>query len=56
MDSDLRNLVRQGLLQRRGTSALKKESHHVLALTKQGQGFLRRQGLVPDDQPSIRGL
>jgi hypothetical protein len=56
MDSDLRNLVRQGLLQRRGTSALKKESHHVLTLTKHGQGFLRRQGLVPEDQTIYSGL
>jgi hypothetical protein len=56
MDSDLRNLVRQGFLQRRGTSALKKESHCVLALTKQGQGFLQRQGLVPEDQTIYSGL
>lgn len=56
MDSDLRNLVRQGLLQRRGTSALKKQSRHVLTLTKQGQGFLRRQGLVPEDQTIYSGL
>ena len=56
MDSDLRNLARQGLLQRRGTSALKKESQHVLTLTKQGQGFLRRQGLVPKDQTIYSGL
>jgi len=56
MDSDLSNLARQGLLQRRGTSALKKESQHVLTLTKQGQGFLRRQGLVPEDQTIYSGL
>jgi len=56
MDSDLRNLVRQGLLQRRGTSALKKESQHVLTLTKQGQRFLRRHGLVPEDQTIYSGL
>jgi len=56
MDNDLRNLVRQGLLQRRGTSALKNESQHVLTLTKQGQGFLRRQGLVPEDQTIYSGL
>ena len=56
MDSDLRNLVRQGLLQRRGTSALKKESQHVLALTKQGQRFLRRHGPVPEDQTIYSGL
>jgi hypothetical protein len=56
MESDLRNLVRQGLLQRRGTSALKKESQHVLTLTKQGQRFLRRHGLVPEDQMIYSGL
>jgi hypothetical protein len=56
MDSDLRNLVRQGLLQRRGTSALKKESQHVLTLTKQGQRFLRRHDLVPEDQTIYSGL
>jgi hypothetical protein len=56
MDSDLRNLARQGLLQRRGTSALKKESQHVLTLTKQGQRFLRRNGLVGEDQPIYSGL
>jgi hypothetical protein len=56
MDSDLRNLVQQGLLQRRGTSALKKESQHVVTLTKQGQRFLRRQGLVAEDQTIYSGL
>ncbi len=56
MDSDLRNLVRQGLLQRRGTSAFKKESLHVLTLTKQGQRFLRRHGLVPEEQSIYSGL
>lgn len=56
MDNDLGNLVRQGLLQRRGTSALKKESQHVLTLTKQGQRFLRRHGLVPEDQTIYSGL
>src|ERR1700737_2494251 len=56
MNNDLRNLARQDLLQRRGTSALKKESRDVLTLTKQGQGFLRRQGLVPEDQTIYSGL
>jgi len=56
MDNDFRNLVRQGLLQRRGTSALKRESQHVLTLTKQGQRFLRRHGLVPEDQTIYSGL
>ncbi|HUL34707.1 MAG TPA: hypothetical protein VL128_12540 [Candidatus Eisenbacteria bacterium] len=56
MDSDLRHLVREGLLQRRGTSALKKESQHVLTLTKQGQRFLQRHGLVPEDQTIYSGF
>jgi hypothetical protein len=56
LDGDLRNLVRQGILQRRGTSALKKESQHVLTLTKQGQRFLRRHCLVPEDQTIYSGL
>jgi hypothetical protein len=56
MDSDLRNLLRQGLLQRRGTSALKKESQHVLTLTKQGQRFLGRHGLMPEAQTIYSGL
>lgn len=56
MDSDLRNLVRQGLLQRRGTSAFKKESQHVLTLTKQGQRFVRRHALVSADQTIYSGL
>jgi hypothetical protein len=57
MDSDLRNLARQGLLQTRRTSALKKESQHVLTLTKEGQRFLRRQGLVvPEEQTIYSGL
>jgi hypothetical protein len=56
MDSDLGNLVRQGLLERRGTSAHKKESQHVLTLTQRGQRFLRRNGLVAEDQMIYSGL
>jgi hypothetical protein len=56
MDGDLRNLMRQGLLQRGGTSALKKESQQVLTLTKRGQRFLHRQNLVPNDQAVYSGL
>jgi hypothetical protein len=56
MDSDIRNLTRQGLLQRRGTSALKRQSLQVLTLTKPGQRFLRRHGLVPEDQTIYSGL
>jgi len=56
MEGDLRNLVRQGLLQTRGTSALKKESQRVVTLTRQGQRFLRREDLVPVDQTIYSGL
>jgi hypothetical protein len=56
MESELRNLVRQGLLQTGGTSALKKESQRVLALTRQGQRFLRRHDLVPENQKIYSGL
>ena len=56
MDSDLRNLARQGLLQRRGTSALKRESQHVLTLTKQGQDLLQRHGLVSEEQSIYSGF
>jgi hypothetical protein len=56
MDSDVRNLVQQGLLLRRSTSALKKESQHALTLTKQGQRFLRRNGLIAEDQTIYSGL
>jgi hypothetical protein len=48
--------VQQGLLRRRSTSPLKEESQHVLTLAKQGQRFLRRQGLVPEDQTMYSGL
>jgi len=56
MDSELCDLVRQGLLQRRSTSALKKEPQHVLTLAKQGQRFLRRHDPVPEDQTVYSGL
>ncbi len=56
MESDLRNLQRQGLVEHRGTSALKKESRQVLTLTKQGQRLIRRHGFVPGDQAVYSGF
>jgi hypothetical protein len=56
LDSDLRNLIRQGLVERHGTSALKKESKQVLTLGKQGQRLIRQHGLVPEDQAIYSGL
>jgi hypothetical protein len=56
MESDLRNLTRQGLVEQRGTSVLKKQSRQVLTLTKQGQSLIRRHGFVPEDQAIYSGL
>ena len=56
MQSDLRNLAHQGLVEHRGTSPLKNESRRVLTLTDQGQRLIRRQGFVPDDQAIYSGL
>lgn len=54
--SDIRNLTEQGLVQRRGTSAFKKESRQVLTLTKQGERLIRCCGFVPEDQAIYSGL
>ncbi|MGB2677395.1 MAG: hypothetical protein WAN12_09970 [Candidatus Acidiferrum sp.] len=54
LDSDLRNLVRQRLVERRCTSPFKKESHQLLTLTKRGERFVR--GFLPDDQAIYSGF
>ena len=56
MESDLRSLQRQGLVEQRGTSAMKKQSRHVLTLTKQGARVIRRHGFLPEDQAIYSGL
>jgi hypothetical protein len=56
MDSDLRNLIQQRLVERRGASALKKKSQLVLTLTKEGKRLIRRHGLVLDDQAIYSGF
>jgi len=56
MQSDLRNLARQGLAEQRGTSPLKTESRRVLTLTKRGQRLIRQHGFVPQDQAIYSGL
>jgi hypothetical protein len=55
-ENDLRGLLQQGLVERRETSVLKKESRQVLTLTKQGQRLVRRQRFVPEDQAIYSGL
>src|SRR6516165_9658296 len=56
MENDLRSLLHQGLVERRETSVLKKESRQILTLTKQGQRLIRRQRFVPEDQAIYSGL
>jgi len=56
VQSDVRNLARQGLIEQRGTSPLKRESRRVLTLTGQGQRLIRRHGLVQEDQTIYSGL
>jgi DNA-binding MarR family transcriptional regulator len=56
LDSDLRSLIQQRLVERRGTSAVKRESQQVLTLTKEGKRLIRRHGFVPDDQAIYSGF
>src|SRR5579859_2724069 len=56
MESDIRNLVRQGLAEKRGTSILKNESRQVLTLTKKGCRLIRRQNFLPKDQALYHGF
>ena len=56
MENDLRSLLHQGLVERRETSVLKKESRQVLTLTRQGERLVRRQRFVPESQAIYSGL
>ena len=56
MESDIRNLVRQGLAEQRHTSIFKKESRQVLTLTKQGHRFIRTQDFLSKEQAIYHGL
>jgi DNA-binding MarR family transcriptional regulator len=55
-ENDVRNLVRQGLLQRHPTSVFKKESRQVLSLTKRGQKLIRENEFVPEGQAIYAGF
>ena len=56
LDSDLRNLIHQRLVERRDTSVLKKESQQVLTLTKEGKRLIRRHGFVARWTSHLLGL
>jgi|GEM_PF-1947454 len=55
-ESDLRILIQQRLLERRETSVFKRESRHVLTLTKRGERLIRRYHFVPEEQAIYSGL
>jgi hypothetical protein len=54
LESDLRNLIRRRLAERRGTSSFKKNSQQVVALTKRGERFVR--GFLSEDQAVYSGF
>lgn len=56
MEHDLKNLIRQSLISRRGIKTSNKEQIQVLTLTKPGQRFLRKQRLMPEGQSIHYGL
>lgn len=56
MEHDLKNLIRQSLIIRRGIKTSNKEQIQVLTLTKAGQRFLRRQRLMQEGQSIHYGL
>lgn len=56
MERDVRNLVHERLIERRNTSAFKKDSQKILTLTEHGKRFLRQNELVPEDQAIYSGL
>jgi hypothetical protein len=56
LDSDLRNLIHQRLVEQRDTSVLKEESQQVLTLTKEGKRLIRRHGFVRDEQAIYSGF
>lgn len=56
LEQDLRNLIRQSLITRRTIEGPEKKRMHVLTLTKDGQRFLRKQRLMPNDRPVYYGL
>jgi hypothetical protein len=56
MEQDLRNLIRQSLITRRTIEGPEKKRMHLLTLTKDGQRFLRKQSLMPNDRPVYYGL
>src|SRR5690242_18565198 len=56
MEQDLRNLIRQSLVTRQPIEGPEHKRMHVLTLTKAGQRFLRKQGLMPKDRPIYHGF
>lgn len=56
MESDLRNLARQGLVEQRTIEGHSSYSTRVLTLTKDGHGLVERAQLVPPKQATYHGF
>lgn len=56
MESDLRNLSQQSLIERRTLGGLKGDTPTIVTLTRDGQKFLRQSRLLPSDQATYHGF
>lgn len=56
MESDLRNLSRQFLIERHTLVGFKGDTPTIVTLTRSGQQFLRRSRVLPTDQATYHGL
>jgi DNA-binding MarR family transcriptional regulator len=56
LESDIRNLEKQGLAERHRTSVFKKESREILTLTKHARRLIRKHEFVPKDQAIYHGF
>jgi len=56
MDSDLRNLSQQSLIERHTLVGFKGDTPTLVALTRDGQTFLRHSRVLPPDQATYHGF
>lgn len=56
MDSDLRNLSQQSLIERHTLVGFKGDTPTLVALTRDGQNFLRHSRVLPPDQATYHGF
>jgi hypothetical protein len=56
MDSDLRNLEKQSLIERHTLPGFKGDTPTMVTLTREGQKVLRHSRVLPSDQPTYHGF